>query len=146
MPRFPWLDEYSVKDEGVDGQHQHLLELANLLIEAFETGKSEAVAKDAMTALEEYARVHFADEENYMIELEVPKLREHRQMHASLLLDLEGLRYQLTARLPGFEKNLIKWVVNCLVPHMQGADMEAMRYIAHARSDEDQVLVKEATG
>jgi len=140
MSQFPWLDEYSVNDDGIDGQHKHLLMLASLLLEAFETGKSEAVAKDAMTALEEYARVHFADEEQFMIDLNAPKLREHRQMHASLLLDLEGLRYQMTSRLPGVEKNLIKWVINCLVPHMQSADMETMRYVAHVQNNEQEAV------
>jgi len=134
VDRFSWSDEYATGNWVIDTQHHRLLELADLLAEALETGRSADVAAEALAALESYTRYHFAEEEAFFASIRAPSLAKHRRMHASLILDVESMRFNLVSHHPGVGAQLARWVMTCLVPHMQHEDTAAIAAIGGKRS------------
>jgi hemerythrin-like metal-binding protein len=126
VSRFPWSESYETGNWVIDAQHRHLLELADLLAEAMDAGKTDSVVDEAMAALEGYTRYHFAEEEAFFAAIQAPSLAKHRRMHASLTLDVESMRFNLVSRHPGVAAQLARWVLTCLVPHMQNDDTAAI--------------------
>lgn len=126
MDKYPWDDAYATGNWVIDSQHRRLLELAGLLTDALDEGRSDEVAEQAMAALESYVRFHFAEEEAFLASIRAPSLAKHRRVHASLTLDVEAMRFNLVGRYPGVGEQLARWVENCLVPHMVIEDMAAV--------------------
>jgi len=131
---FPWSDEYATGNWVIDTQHQRLLDLASLLAEALEAGRADEIAAEALAALENYTRYHFAEEEAYFASIRAPSLAKHRRMHASLVLDVESMRFNLVSHNPGVGAQLARWVVTCLLPHMMHEDTAALADIGGKRS------------
>ncbi|WP_337997661.1 hemerythrin family protein [Oleispirillum naphthae] len=134
MDSFPWSDEYATGNWAIDAQHRRLLELASLLGEALAAGRADEIAAEALAALENYTRYHFAEEEAYFASIRAPSLARHRRMHASLVLDVESMRFNLVSRHPGVGAQLARWVVSCLLPHMMYEDTAAIAATGGKRS------------
>ncbi|MBN2752757.1 MAG: hemerythrin family protein [Rhodospirillaceae bacterium] len=126
MSRFPWSDDYATGNWVIDIQHRRLLEFADLLFEALDTHRTVDIATEALAALENYTRYHFAEEEAFLASIRAPGLAKHRRAHASLILDVEAMRFNLVSRHPGVGAQLARWVLTCLVPHMQNEDMASL--------------------
>jgi len=130
----PWPDEYATGNWVIDTQHRRLLELASLLSDALEAGRADEIAAEALAALENYTRYHFAEEEAFLASIRAPSLAKHRRMHASLVLDVESMRFNLVSRHPGVGAQLARWVMTCLVPHMLETDSAAIAATGGKRS------------
>lgn len=89
--KFVWQDSYSVGDSVIDGQHQRIIEILNLLYDLLH---SEAVGEDFAHGLRQvfwelhtYIAEHFAYEEKRMADAHFPaeELKAHRAQHAKLI-------------------------------------------------------------
>jgi hemerythrin len=85
-----WEDGFSVDFEPIDLQHKALVEMANTLFEACRKG---AVAADiaflrTVRKAVEYARTHFATEENYMSQADYPGLQSHKKEHEDFVFEV----------------------------------------------------------
>ena len=67
MARFEWKADYATGNALIDAQHQQLIEFANLLIEAAETGKEGAILEQSFDMLFHYTHDLFRDEENLYV-------------------------------------------------------------------------------
>lgn len=130
MPQFEWRRAYETGNATIDAQHKQLLALANLLIDAVEKGKNEAVVKQAFDALMLYTHEHFEDEEQYFVSIGSPLWQQHRQQHRRLADEVRKM-WKVQASGDGGEMGpaLEKWVENRLVPHMMEADQDALRAV-----------------
>jgi len=72
MALFTWSNEYSVKIQSIDRQHQKLIDMVNELHEAMKAGKGSLLAPDIVGRLATYAQEHFAHEEEMMKLAEPP--------------------------------------------------------------------------
>jgi len=81
MEKFYWKDEYSLGVEKVDRQHRHLFELVNKLIERSDSSAGSTLVSETLTEMLNYAKEHFADEEELMREHGYPELESHKEQH-----------------------------------------------------------------
>ena len=84
MSKFNWRDEYSVGNEQIDAQHEHLFKLANKVFLA----EDKHTLKHCLVELFRYIRKHFKDEEKLMSQLNYPDYEHHVQLHNDIVLRL----------------------------------------------------------
>ena len=129
MPlKFSWDDSYSVRNEMIDAQHQHLFFLVNSLGE----DTSEQTVKQVIMELYKYTRIHFTAEERLMRDGAFPLLSEHKLLHDDLIEQLNTVSRQDLSQ----EKAIFavrKFVFDWLVNHILQEDM---RYATHLREQE----------
>jgi len=83
MPFAEWSDELSIGIESIDSQHKELIEALNNLNDAYDSPNRQRAAETCLTKMKDYMREHFADEEQFMKDIDYPGIetqkREHRQ-------------------------------------------------------------------
>ncbi len=128
MPvKFSWDSAYSVGDELIDSQHQHLFSLANTLGRDIQEQKVREVVKE----LYKYTQFHFSTEEQLMRSMAYPLLEEHCTLHEDLVSELNELSQQDLSSQESVS-TIQKFVFNWLVNHILQEDM---RYASHIRNN-----------
>lgn len=89
--RIPWSSELTVGHRLIDQDHQTLVELVNELVRLHRDGESAEVA-EVLGQLLDHTAWHFHREEVLMMARAYPDIARHRQEHASLLAQLQGLQ------------------------------------------------------
>lgn len=87
MPLMSWTKEQFGTDVSIfDQQHQTLFDLLNQLHDAIPSG-DRSLIEERLSALVEFVKQHFADEERYMQQYGYPeeKLQAHQKEHQELL-------------------------------------------------------------
>jgi hemerythrin len=82
MEKFSWKEEYSVGVEKIDGQHKHLFDIVNKLVERVGSAADTELVSDTLTEMVNYAREHFADEEKLMKKYGYPEIEQQKTQHA----------------------------------------------------------------
>ncbi|ASM39011.1 MAG: bacteriohemerythrin [Campylobacter sputorum] len=80
-----WEDSYSVNNENIDAQHKKLFELATIAYNLENKYVSKQQIKDVLNGFFEYMKIHFSDEEEYMLSIGYPKLDEHKKIHSYII-------------------------------------------------------------
>ncbi len=80
-----WKEEYSVGIEAIDNDHRKLLNLINQFQTAVNYNTGDEFEKEALDALINYTRTHFAREEKLMEENGYPDLEAHRAEHQKMI-------------------------------------------------------------
>ncbi|MGC2856450.1 bacteriohemerythrin [Novispirillum sp. DQ9] len=96
-PAFPWLPDYALGVPDMDRQHRQLFEMASVVLAHQQAGEP-AAALDALDALIDFARRHFAEEERELFAAGFPGAAEHEAEHAHLMIDVDRARDQFRAR------------------------------------------------
>ena len=120
--KFEWEDIFSVGNEQIDKQHQHLFRLGNEILDA---DKNEG--KRYVMELFKYTKAHFAEEEEHMKEIGFTDYEEHVEMHNKLITDLSAVseRYSCTQE---NINNVATFLYNWLTKHIVNEDM---KYACH---------------
>jgi len=96
MSLFEWSNEYSVRNQGIDHQHQQLFNIINELYDAVQAEKGATVVGNTIQSLIDYTRDHFAAEEQLMQAKGYPDYVAHKAIHDALLAQVADfdLRYR----------------------------------------------------
>jgi len=124
MNQFTWLDEFSIDNQLIDAQHQHIFELANKVF----ASNDKLVIRDCALGLFKYIREHFKAEEQLMQQINYPDYQNHVQAHNELLLRLT----EISAPLNGNEFNnshLNQLMTDWLMTHILQEDMKIGEFI-----------------
>jgi hemerythrin len=135
---FVWDDSCKVGIAEIDRDHQELVKLINDLYEAMQDGCGGALLLPIFSALKHYTESHFAREERYMIESDLPGQESHFQEHklmAEKLADLESrhrrgeaaISLQTLTFLRDWLKNHICIVDQAMVTHLSGRGLKPDR-------------------
>lgn len=92
MPLITWTPAYSVGHPDLDQDHQNLVDLLNMLHEAWETGEDLAVRLGIVDELLMYTDYHFRREEGLLAEHGYPRLADQQAAHAALRQSVEDFR------------------------------------------------------
>ena len=87
----PWKPTFSIGVEEIDAQHRTLFERVARLEAAIEAREPSPRLQELFTYLEDYARAHFAAEEQLMRDADYPGLTEHVQEHSEFKRRLRSL-------------------------------------------------------
>lgn len=115
-----WKDEYSTGVPLIDDQHRQLLEIANrayqLLTDEFRVDKYDEII-DILQELKEYTIYHFASEEEYMAQIQYPRLLSHKVEHNDFIEKINGVDLDKVDR--NHNQSLLK-ILNFIVDWIDG--------------------------
>jgi hemerythrin len=93
--KIEWQDSYSIGVEEIDRQHKQLINTYNAFFTAYFDGKADREVVRLLGFLEEYAAVHFADEEALQQRIGFPDYQQHRQQHQELTQKVAELKARI---------------------------------------------------
>ena len=122
-----WSDEYSVRDDHIDGQHKYLFDLCNMLYKLVEEPVKNESVKQALLGLQDYIDIHFCEEEDYF--KEHPLFEAHQELHKDFIAQIDG--YIVDYKNGKLQlKELADFTRDWLVNHISVIDKQYFRDIA----------------
>jgi hemerythrin len=88
---FVWKDTFRLGIAAVDRDHQHFFELINGVQDAMMCGMDETAVRATIDMLADYARDHFAREEQELAAIGYPHLSQHEAEHRYFLGQLDRM-------------------------------------------------------
>ena len=128
MALIKWRDSYSVGVEKFDQEHMVLVELINeMFIIVRDKGEVSSLT-DAVEKLIDYTRVHFADEEEALEEVNYPHLEEHKEIHVNLMEQVIDFQKQIEHEGKDLRTDFYKFLREWLINHILDEDMRYGKY------------------
>lgn len=129
-----WTEDLSVGIEEIDNQHKELFRRINSLVDAIKKAECKLVIDGVIKFLEEYAIIHFTEEEGYMIRHGYPEYPQHKAQHAIYLKALADLKEQAARpRLQGGSYELSvttnQVVVDWIIAHIAKVDKKLGEFL-----------------
>ena len=106
-----WSDNYSIGIDEIDEQHKYLFGLINNIRQCDDIDK----LKEHLVAIFKYTRVHFANEEQLMRDIDYPQYEKHKEIHGSLLMTLTDMSNEAVkdpSKKARFDKFLSTWLIS----------------------------------
>ena len=133
MPLIEWDESFSVGNADLDEQHKQWINIYNELDERMmsseQTGAG-SMAPDALQKMLDYAKYHFAAEEEYLDKIDYTESAAHRRLHK----DLDNKLYQYNRdMLDGnrvLNTTIIKELENWLMNHILVEDKKYCQFAA----------------
>lgn len=108
----------------IDDEHRQLCDLFNALL------AGEGDLGGTILRLDEYSRLHFAVEEEFMRVYGWPSIAEHRRQHhefSDQVMALRRMQLPADGKVP---RTVLAWVRNWLVGHIDVEDRAAVAFMA----------------
>lgn len=116
---FGWKSIYSVGNIHIDKEHKQLFDIANEAFKEVNEKNRKDKIKTIILRLYDYMNKHFEHEEEFMENINYPKIDEHKEMHKNLISLVQNFIKQLSVmNLQIFEKELAKIIDILLVKHI----------------------------
>ncbi|WP_071392996.1 bacteriohemerythrin [Bacillus tuaregi] len=122
MSLMTWSENYSVKINEVDGQHQELFELTNALHESLSGDR--AVIGEKLSNLINYVVKHFATEEELMQANGYPDYEAHKKAHDNLVQTCVELQDKFNAGEAEITEETTAFVRDWLYSHIPNIDQQ----------------------
>jgi hemerythrin-like metal-binding protein len=114
----------------MDTQHKRILDIINELNKSVGAGASRAGAEVAVAGLVEYAQTHLQKEEAMLRRYQYPDYNAHKRIHEAMLNKLAHLAKRVEEGKKGAVVEVMMFVKDWLINHIQKVDMKYGRYIA----------------
>lgn len=129
-----WTDRLATGINTIDSQHKELFKRIDNLVLAIKQHRCKSEIDGMIKFLDDYARVHFSEEEKHMRETQYGGLEEQREDHAKYLAALAELKEQASLpRVQGSSYDLSattnQVVVDWIVAHIMRLDMKFGEYL-----------------
>ncbi len=124
-----WTDKLAIGVSTIDSQHKELFKRINNLVTAIKQHRCKSEIDGTIRFLDDYARVHFSDEEKHMRDTNYLGLEEQQEDHEKYLAALAELKEQaLLPRVEGGSYDLSattnQVVVDWIVDHIMKVDLK----------------------
>ncbi|MGC9519514.1 MAG: bacteriohemerythrin [Desulfuromonadaceae bacterium] len=132
MELFVWEKSFETGLAEVDKQHRYLVELSNQFGKQLSEDKVSAAAMEQLfQELADYTQYHFDEEEKQMAHFKVdPRhIEYHEEMHNGFLADVMQMYEETTLAQRDSARHLFDFLLNWLVYHILGCDMQMARQI-----------------
>ncbi len=135
-----WNEKLATGIRTIDSQHKELFVRINNLVKAIKEHRCKAEIDGVLKFLDDYARVHFSEEEKHMRETDYPGYEEQRLEHQKYLTALQELKEQAAQpRIQGASYDLSattnQMVVDWIVDHIVKVDMRFGDFLKVPRSN-----------
>ena len=129
-----WNEKLEVGIATIDSQHRELFKRINNLVAAIKQQRCREEIDNTIKFLDDYARVHFSEEEKHMLKTGYPGYAEQREEHKKYLDALKDLKEQASRpRIRGASYDLSattnQVVVDWIVDHIMKTDMKFGDYL-----------------
>jgi hemerythrin len=129
MPELKWGPDLSVGVAEIDAQHQHFVELVNVLYRAIRAGRGRDALGTAFDELAEYTRTHFTTEEQLLLWHDYPEYAEHKAQHDAMIERVATLRRRFQAGDQAITFELMGTMSEWLVTHIQSSDKRYANFL-----------------
>jgi hemerythrin len=131
-----WSDKLAVGVATIDSQHKELFKRISNLVLAIKEHRCKSEIDGTLKFLDDYARIHFLEEEKHMKETQYGGYEEQVEAHKKYLAALEELKAEAALpRVSGSSYDLSattnQVIVDWIVDHISKLDM---RFGEHLRS------------
>jgi len=119
-----WRDSYAIGIKEIDDQHKKLFEAIDKLFIACSQGKGKEEVGNTLAFLEDYTKVHFADEQELHIKYNYPEKTSHKGIHETFLKSFDQLKKQFEEEGASvlFISTVNRTVVDWLIHHIGNLD------------------------
>ena len=136
-----WTDKLATGISTIDSQHKELFKRINNLVSAIKQHRCKEEIDGTIKFLEDYARIHFSEEEKHMRETNYAGLDVQREDHQKYLAALAELKEQASLpRVQGSSYDLSattnQVVVDWIVDHIVKLDMKFGAFLNSRKSSE----------
>jgi hemerythrin-like metal-binding protein len=132
MALVTWDPSYAVQVERCDNDHKKLFSLVNTLHEAMSSGKGQAVIRQVVKELADYAIYHFSAEEEMMEKTKFPGLPAHRLQHREFSSQVKKFQRDLLEGKGGQTITVAVFLNDWLIQHIRQSDKQ---YSAHLNAN-----------
>lgn len=129
MPAIDWDDRLVTGIKDIDEQHKQLIAIVNRLHASYSTKAGPLVVPNIIGELRDYAKFHFAKEEEFMNRHGFPALASHRNEHLNLTNQVKLLQQRLYQKDHISPTELMVFLRNWLVDHIVKMDMGYVKFI-----------------
>ena len=126
---FRWKNEYRLRNELLDDEHQQLFDIA---VEALDYNNTDIKShiKITINELFDYMKTHFEHEEKYMQEIAYPDFNEHKLLHENIINQMNEFIKQLSSlKIVDFERKLIEYIDIWLINHILHEDKKIIKFL-----------------
>ena len=124
-----WNSNYSVDVPSIDNQHQQLVAIIRRLQEAMLDNGTRKVLAPLFSDMRQYAKYHFAFEEQLLKEHGYPNLELHRSQHVALAAKLQELEEKYTAGGLKAGAPLMQFLRSWLLDHICANDKDYATFL-----------------
>ena len=126
--KIPWHNEYNIGVKEIDKQHKKLFDLVNTLYELNDKSNIREDLRKILYDFSYYTKTHFQDEEEYMLSIDFPLYKEHKQIHQNILKALSKILS--TPAKPNIIKSKMKIAAKRLIiDHIVHEDMKIKLFL-----------------
>ena len=119
---FVWKDSFSTHVAQMDSHHKRLIEIANTIVEHLQNNSTRESLSNAINALVDYARYHFASEEELMVLYHYPDTNWHTKSHGELIRQIIEYKEQVLDGTIPDKVGFMAFVEHWLVRHVLDED------------------------
>lgn len=133
-----WDESFVLGIDEIDEQHRTIVEQFSKFSAAVQDGSDKQVLAEMANFLVDYAKLHFATEERYMIKYDYLRIEEQRSEHAEFTRDAEdllkkvrdeGASRELAVALTG---KMVRWVIQ----HVRNHDRDMVTFVKRRMANE----------
>lgn len=129
MATIEWDPDLSVGIDKIDAQHVQLIETLQHLEKAIRTGKDADIIEDTIVNLFNYAKVHFATEEELLRKHKYPEEKLHELEHSKFITKAFEFRENFDAKKPGLNLELVNFLSSWILSHIQITDQRYTKFL-----------------
>jgi hemerythrin len=122
MDIIPWQEEFSVSVREIDMQHKNLVRMINDLYTAMTERRGQEALDKIVTGMVDYARIHFATEEHYMLKYDYIGYAAHKAEHDKFAAKAVDLQERLNERTLVLSLEVINFLKDWLSSHILATD------------------------
>lgn len=134
--RIPWDDSYAINIEGIDTQHKKLFELVNRLYDLDDSTSTKEDLRLILYEFNDYMKVHFSDEEAYMLKIAYPSLDEHKKLHEDIIETFTKV-IKAPASLSLMKVKIRMIAKRALIDHILHEDSKIKLFLFESKVDEN---------
>lgn len=127
IPRIHWNPIYSVHVDRLDNQHRKIFDIANHLIDVFESGSDDFLS--VINELVDYVTVHFHDEQVVMMNAKFPGLSIQTREHDQFIEKVEGFLKDYDEGNKDLGFKMVVFLRDWINNHTTKMDMEYAKYL-----------------
>ncbi|MDD4004494.1 MAG: hemerythrin family protein [Elusimicrobiaceae bacterium] len=119
-----WTPALATGNDAIDAQHKELFDRANAFAKTIAGGGEQPDAESIIAFMDDYARLHFADEEKLLEAHAYPEMAVHKAQHAYFMRNLANIERTYAAQGASEELTelLYRHITSWLLAHIQKSD------------------------
>lgn len=122
MEFFKWKNDYSVKNEILDGEHKKLIGIINELYISFMNREENEKLGEMLSKLQEYTIYHFSHEEELLKERNNPLSATHKAKHNDFIEKVKSMKEKHEKGTTEIKYEMMNFLRSWLTDHIIGTD------------------------